>query len=119
MNRSGRGRLRVAMVVPSLNDNNLARTHPYILALQDDPDLDLSLVGVDHGRGLFPLLEDVRCAIHRLPPDPVGRATGLSERLREADDKRWKRLRVVCRTVTSRADRTLQDTQEIDVEKKP
>lgn len=43
----------------------------------------------------------------------------VAERLREADDKRWKRLRVVCRTVSARADRTLLETQEIDVEKKP
>lgn len=42
----------------------------------------------------------------------------VAERLREAGDKRWKRLRVACRVIVNRADKTLADTQEIEVEDK-
>jgi glycosyltransferase involved in cell wall biosynthesis len=50
--------LRVAVVVHSLEDNNIGRVFPFLRAFDDGALVRYRLVGWRRGRGLFPLLHD-------------------------------------------------------------
>jgi glycosyltransferase involved in cell wall biosynthesis len=60
--------LRVAVLVHSLNHNNIGRVYPFLRAWQADARVALHLIGLDDGSGRFPLLEDLDLPITALSP---------------------------------------------------
>ena len=66
--------LHVAIIVHSLNHNNIGRVYPFLRAFVGSPDVRLRLIGWDESGSLFPLLNQLPWPITRLRGAMTGAA---------------------------------------------